>query len=223
MISNIGPIAIGVLVLLSDCQPVLVDGDPGQDGDLQQGDRAEPEVHPSFPQGDAAAGDCRAGRRLHAQARWRRYLKTSTRPTSGRRAGRVRRAILRRWSARRRPRPAKPSPSLERRMTWLATIGSTSPFVGLFGTVMGVVDAFQGIATAGAASLNAVASGHRRGADHYRRGIVCGRAGSGCIQPVHRAHQGVCLGDGRLLPRTAEFARRDSGSICVAWAAGSSR
>jgi hypothetical protein len=28
-----------------------------------------------------------------------------------------------------------------RRMTWLATIGSVSPFVGLFGTVMGVVDA----------------------------------------------------------------------------------
>ncbi|MGB7548234.1 MAG: MotA/TolQ/ExbB proton channel family protein, partial [Terracidiphilus sp.] len=35
--------------------------------------------------------------------------------------------------------------SLERRMTWLATIASTSPFVGLFGTVMGVVDAFHGL------------------------------------------------------------------------------
>ncbi len=49
--------------------------------------------------------------------------------------------------------------SLERRMTWLATIGSTAPFVGLFGTVMGVVDAFQGIATAGAGSLKAVGPG----------------------------------------------------------------
>lgn len=35
--------------------------------------------------------------------------------------------------------------ALERRMTWLATIGSVSPFVGLFGTVMGVVDAFLGL------------------------------------------------------------------------------
>jgi biopolymer transport protein TolQ len=49
--------------------------------------------------------------------------------------------------------------SLERRMTWLATIAATSPFVGLFGTVMGVVDAFQGLGTAGAATLHAVAPG----------------------------------------------------------------
>lgn len=49
--------------------------------------------------------------------------------------------------------------ALERRMTWLATIAATSPFVGLFGTVMGVVDAFQGLGTAGAATLRAVAPG----------------------------------------------------------------
>jgi len=49
--------------------------------------------------------------------------------------------------------------ALERRMTWLATIGATSPFVGLFGTVMGVVDAFQGLGTAGTATLRAVAPG----------------------------------------------------------------
>jgi biopolymer transport protein TolQ len=48
---------------------------------------------------------------------------------------------------------------LERRMTWLATIASASPFVGLFGTVMGVVDAFQGLGTAGSATLRAVAPG----------------------------------------------------------------
>jgi biopolymer transport protein TolQ len=49
--------------------------------------------------------------------------------------------------------------NLERRLTWLATIGATSPFVGLFGTVMGVVDAFHGLGTAGAATLRAVAPG----------------------------------------------------------------
>jgi biopolymer transport protein TolQ len=49
--------------------------------------------------------------------------------------------------------------TLERRMTWLATIAATSPFVGLFGTVMGVVDAFLGLGTAGAATLRAVAPG----------------------------------------------------------------
>jgi biopolymer transport protein TolQ len=49
--------------------------------------------------------------------------------------------------------------SLERRMTWLATIAAVSPFVGLFGTVWGVVDAFHGLGTAGAATLRAVAPG----------------------------------------------------------------
>ena len=49
--------------------------------------------------------------------------------------------------------------TLERRLTWLATIAATSPFVGLFGTVMGVVDAFHGLGTAGAATLRAVAPG----------------------------------------------------------------
>jgi biopolymer transport protein TolQ len=49
--------------------------------------------------------------------------------------------------------------ALERRMTWLATIASTSPFVGLFGTVMGVLDAFHGLGTEGSATLRAVAPG----------------------------------------------------------------
>ena len=49
--------------------------------------------------------------------------------------------------------------NLERRMTWLATIGAVSPFLGLFGTIMGIVDAFHGLGTAGAATLRAVAPG----------------------------------------------------------------
>jgi len=49
--------------------------------------------------------------------------------------------------------------SLERRMPWLATIAAVSPFVGLFGTVMGIVDAFYGLGTAGSATLRAVAPG----------------------------------------------------------------
>jgi len=48
---------------------------------------------------------------------------------------------------------------LEQRLTWLATIASMSTFVGLFGTVMGIVDAFHGLGTAGSATLRAVAPG----------------------------------------------------------------
>ena len=49
--------------------------------------------------------------------------------------------------------------SMEQRMTWLATIAQAAPFIGLFGTVMGIVKAFMGLGTAGAATLRAVAPG----------------------------------------------------------------
>lgn len=48
---------------------------------------------------------------------------------------------------------------LEKWMSWLATTGSVSPFIGLFGTVWGVMDAFAGLGDAGTASLRAVAPG----------------------------------------------------------------
>ena len=48
---------------------------------------------------------------------------------------------------------------LEKWMSWLATTGSVSPFIGLFGTVWGVMDAFAGLGDASAASLRAVAPG----------------------------------------------------------------
>ncbi len=44
-------------------------------------------------------------------------------------------------------------------MTWLATIGAVATFVGLFGTIMGIVDAFHGLGTSGGATLRAVAPG----------------------------------------------------------------
>jgi biopolymer transport protein TolQ len=49
--------------------------------------------------------------------------------------------------------------AMESRMTWLATIAAIAPFIGLFGTVMGIIDAFHGLGTAGAATLRAVAPG----------------------------------------------------------------
>lgn len=48
---------------------------------------------------------------------------------------------------------------VEKGMQWLATTGSVSPFIGLFGTVWGIIDAFSGLGAAGAASLRAVAPG----------------------------------------------------------------
>jgi len=49
--------------------------------------------------------------------------------------------------------------SLERHLTFLATTGSTTPFIGLFGTVWGIMDSFHGIGLSGSASLAVVAPG----------------------------------------------------------------
>ncbi|MBD8757267.1 MULTISPECIES: MotA/TolQ/ExbB proton channel family protein [Pseudomonas] len=47
--------------------------------------------------------------------------------------------------------------SLETGLAVLASIGSTSPFIGLFGTVWGIMSALKGISAAGSASLETVA------------------------------------------------------------------
>jgi len=48
---------------------------------------------------------------------------------------------------------------LEKYVTFLATTGSTAPFIGLFGTVWGIMNAFKGIGETGSASLAVVAPG----------------------------------------------------------------
>jgi biopolymer transport protein ExbB len=61
-------------------------------------------------------------------------------------------------------------------MGLLATIGATSPFVGLFGTVWGIMNSFIGISKAQTTNLAVVAPGiaepchrHRSGRSHSRR------------------------------------------------------
>jgi biopolymer transport protein ExbB len=48
---------------------------------------------------------------------------------------------------------------LKKGVASLATIGATAPFVGLLGTVVGIINAFHGIATAGSSGLAAVSQG----------------------------------------------------------------
>jgi len=49
--------------------------------------------------------------------------------------------------------------AMESHMTWLATIAAIAPFIGLFGTVWGIIDAFHGLGVQGSATLRAVAPG----------------------------------------------------------------
>ena len=46
-----------------------------------------------------------------------------------------------------------------RGMSMLASVGSTAPFIGLFGTVIGIITAFQGIAASGGGGIGAVSAG----------------------------------------------------------------
>ena len=48
---------------------------------------------------------------------------------------------------------------LQKNMGWLATTASATPFIGLFGTVWGVLESFRGLGQAGGATLRAVAPG----------------------------------------------------------------
>jgi biopolymer transport protein ExbB/biopolymer transport protein TolQ len=47
----------------------------------------------------------------------------------------------------------------KRGLSGLATIGSTAPFVGLFGTVVGIINSFQGMKSAESSGISAVAGG----------------------------------------------------------------
>ena len=93
---------------------------------------------------------------------------------------------------------------LEQRVPFLATTASITPFIGLFGTVWGIVIAFQGIASAGNTSLGVVAQPHRRGADRDRGGAVRGDSGGVLLQPLHQQGEAVRVGDGRLLAGVPE-------------------
>lgn len=48
---------------------------------------------------------------------------------------------------------------LERNMNWLATIASVTPFIGLFGTVWGIIDAFEALSLSASVSLRTVGPG----------------------------------------------------------------
>jgi biopolymer transport protein TolQ len=85
-----------------------------------------------------------------AMREWRRSIEGSPRPLAGvqHRIERVMDVTISREMDR-----------LERRLMFLATVGSTAPFVGLFGTVWGIMTSFQSIAMSKNTSLAVVAPG----------------------------------------------------------------
>ncbi|HEY6466483.1 MAG TPA: MotA/TolQ/ExbB proton channel family protein [Candidatus Acidoferrales bacterium] len=88
---------------------------------------------------------------------------------------------------------------LERGMSTLATIASVSPFIGLFGTVWGVMDAFSGLGEAGTASLRAVAPG-------IAEALITTAAGLAAAIPALIAYNHFLQGIRTLASRMENFA-----------------
>ena len=88
---------------------------------------------------------------------------------------------------------------LEKGMSSLATIASVSPFIGLFGTVWGVMDAFAGLGEAGAASLRAVAPG-------IAEALITTAAGLFAAIPALIAYNHCLYGIRGIASRMSDFA-----------------
>ena len=71
---------------------------------------------------------------------------------------------------------------LNRGLSGLATIGSTAPFVGLFGTVVGIINAFEGISQERSTGLGAVAGGISEALVATAIGLFCRASGGLDVQ-----------------------------------------
>ena len=78
---------------------------------------------------------------------------------------------------------SKESSRLAERMTFLATTGGATPFIGLFGTVWGIMNAFQDIALTQAANISVVAPG-------VSEALIATAAGLGAAIPAVIAYNG---------------------------------
>jgi len=89
--------------------------------------------------------------------------------------------------------------TLERHLPFLATTANVSPFLGLFGTVWGVMSAFLAMGAEGVGKPRRCRAGNRRGADHDRGGPRGGDPRGDRVQPLSRAAP-AALDRSRALP-----------------------
>src|SRR6202521_4462251 len=88
---------------------------------------------------------------------------------------------------------------LERNLPWLAITAAVTPFVGLFGTVWGIIDAFHGLGTAGAGTLRAVAPG-------ISEALITTAAGLAAAIPAVIAYNLIGASIRELAARSDDFA-----------------
>ena len=107
--------------------------------------------------------------------------------------------------ARSRGRRAFINSKLGNGLAVLATVGSTAPFVGLFGTVIGIYRALIKIGAAGQASIDAVAGPVGEALIMTALGLGRGGAGGARLQLADPPQQGRCRAARRVLDRSARL------------------
>src|SRR5262249_32432446 len=121
--------------------------------------------------------------------------------TAGERRERIERAMRLTLSAELR--------RLELRLPFLATLGSAAPFIGLFGTVWGIMRSFAGIAAANSTSLAVVAPG-------IAEALFATAMGLAAAIPAVVAYNKFTVDLGRLAARMQGMIGRPGGLLCRA-------
>ena len=98
------------------------------------------------------------------------------------------------------------SESLEKRTSFLATVGSVAPFVGLFGTVWGIMNSFTAIANSNNTSLTVVAPG-------IAEALFATALGLAAAIPAVMAYNKISSNIGKLTGRLEAFSEELSGVL----------
>ena len=160
MVSQSGAVAKFVLTRPSCLQPGIVGDHSVEVGHIAAGARAERTLRPRLPQSAAAAGHRLRWRSSFVPARWLEFSRADSKNSGGRWEAAARcAALLAIQRAMQISRIGRDHVASSATCPGWRSPAAVTPFVGLFGTVWGIIDAFHGLGTAGAATLRAVAPG----------------------------------------------------------------
>ena len=102
---------------------------------------------------------------------------------------------------------------LKKGVSALATIGATAPFVGLLGTVVGVINAFTGIASTGSGGIGAVSAGIAEALVETALGLRRRDSGGVVLQLPDRPHRVLQRRDGQLVVGAGGLLHQEDGVI----------
>ena len=98
---------------------------------------------------------------------------------------------------------------LKRGLSGLATIGSTAPFVGLFGTTFGIINAFGGMAVSGSGGIAAISAGIAEALITTAFGLFVAVPGRVGVQLPGQPRRGLQRRDGQLELRAARLLHQE--------------